>query len=85
LSIHIFPIISFMERKNIVGIRVKQARREAKPPITQSDLVARLELQGINMSQAGISKIEIGLREVTDIEAKALADALKVSVGWLYE
>ena len=74
----------FVDKKNTVGPRVKLARRTTKPPMSQADLVARLEILGLNMSQSGISKIEIGLREVTDIEVQTLAKALKVSIAWLY-
>ena len=72
-----------MEKKNIVGDRVKHARKKAKPPITQLDLLARLQLLGIKIDQSAISKIESGQRPVTDIEVVALAKALKVSVAWL--
>ena len=70
--------------KNIVGARVKQARKGAKPQITQLDLVARLQLLGLSIDQSGLSKIENGQRPVTDIEVAALAEALKVSVAWLF-
>lgn len=69
--------------KNIVGKRVVQARKEAKPPITQSDLAARLEILGMKIDQTGISKIENGQRPVSDAEVVALAKALKVTVVWL--
>ena len=69
--------------KNIVGPRVREARRKAKPPITQKDLAARLEVLGLEIDQAKISKIEQDIRPVLDYEVVALASALKVSVGWL--
>ena len=55
----------------------------AKPPITQLDLVARLQLAGLSIDQSGLSKLENGQRPVTDIEVTALAKALKVSTAWL--
>ena len=73
-----------MEKRNIVGDRVRQARISAKPPITQMDLVARLQVQGIRIDRSGLSKVETGHRPVTDIEAVGFAKALKVSVSWLY-
>lgn len=78
-------IISFVEKKNIVGERVRKARKSAKPPITQKDLVARLQLQNMNIDQSGLSKLENGQRPVSDIEVVAIAKALKVSVKWLVE
>ena len=72
-----------MKKKNVVGAHVRQARKAAKPPITQVDLVARLQLLGVMIDQSSISKIESGQRPVLDIEVVALAKALKVSVEWL--
>jgi transcriptional regulator with XRE-family HTH domain len=72
-----------VKQKNIIGDRVQQARKAAKPPITQTDLVARLEVQGMKVDQSVISKIESGQRPVFDFEVVALAKVLKVSVGWL--
>ena len=72
-----------MGRRNIIGGRVRKARMAAKPPITQIDLVARLQLLGAMMDQSTLSKIENDQRPVTDIEVVAFAKALKVSVAWL--
>ena len=68
-----------------MGSRVRQARRAAKPRITQRDLMARLQVLGMVIDQSGLSKIENGQRPVSDIEVIALAKALKVSVAWLLE
>ena len=74
-----------MEKRNIVGARVRKARKAARPSITQTDLVARLQLLGIVIDQSGVSKIENGQRPVSDVEVVALAKALKVSAAWLLE
>lgn len=66
-----------------MGERVKEARKAAKPLITQSDLVARLQAEGLAIDQSKLSKLENGQRPVSDIEIVALAKALKVSVAWL--
>jgi transcriptional regulator with XRE-family HTH domain len=73
----------FLVIKNIIGERVRQARKSAKPPITQLDLVARLQTAGIRIDQSGLSKLESGRRPVSDIEVVELAKALRVEVGWL--
>jgi hypothetical protein len=71
-------------KTNIVGERVREARLNAKPPITQEDLVARLQVQGLEyMDQAKISRIENRTRPVYDYEVVRLASALDVSVNWL--
>ncbi|MFC1924055.1 helix-turn-helix domain-containing protein [Chloroflexota bacterium] len=74
-----------MEAKNIVGSRVVEARKIAKPRITQQDLIARLQVQGMMIEQSALSKIEHGQRPVTDIEVVALARALKVPTAWLLQ
>ncbi len=81
----ISSIILLVEKRNIVGIRVRQARKAAKPPITQSDLIARLQLLDMNIDQSGLSKIENGQRPVSDIEVVAFAKALKVTEECIYE
>ena len=74
-----------MEKKNLVGGRVRQTRKKAKPSITQSELVARLQVLGMKIDQSGLSKLEGGRRPVFDTEVVALAEALKVTIAWLLE
>ena len=71
--------------KNIVGKRVHEARRKFKPPLSQAELAARLELDGWKISRGTLSKIEAGIRQVTDFEVMALARTLKVSPEWLLD
>jgi transcriptional regulator with XRE-family HTH domain len=71
-------------KANIVGHRVRDARLKAKPPITQEDLAARLQVQGLTyIDQAKVSRIENGDRPVYDYEVVALAKVLGVSINWL--
>lgn len=72
-------------QRNTVGKRVREARMSARPPITQRDLVARLQVLGLTIEQSAISKIEHGTRPVLDFEVVTLAKALRVSVAWLLE
>jgi HTH-type transcriptional regulator, cell division transcriptional repressor len=69
--------------RNIVGPRVKEARQRNEPPLTQSELSARLQLQGWDLQRTGVAKIELGIRQITDIELVMLANTLNVSVSWL--
>ncbi|RMD00270.1 helix-turn-helix domain-containing protein [Clostridium autoethanogenum] len=69
--------------KNLIGDKVKFARLKSKPKITQNDLLARLEIRGIELEKTAISKIESKTRPVTDKELVAIADALDVSILWL--
>ena len=69
--------------QNLVGERVKQARSETNPPLTQIGLSKKLSKLGVNIDRAGIAKIETGIRGVLDFELLALAKALEVKVAWL--
>ena len=72
-----------MVRRNIIGQRVRLARERTKPLVTQADLAARLQIEGLRLERITISKIETGYREVTDVETVAIAKALGVTVNWL--
>lgn len=69
--------------KNIIGERVREARKKSTPPLTQQDLSARLAVIGFNIDRVSISKIEAGDRFVADYEVVAIAQVLNVSLNWL--
>ena len=74
-------IYDYNGKKNICGDRVHEAR--CKKRLTQSDLAARLQIEGIIIERDSVSRIEIGTRFVADYELKALAKILEVDVDWL--
>ena len=74
-------IYDYNGKKNICGNRVHEAR--CKLRLTQSDLAARLQVNGIIMERDSVSRIEIGTRFVADYELRELAKILGVSVAWL--
>ena len=49
----------------------------------QTELLAQLQLSGVDMSIPALSLLEGQKRPVSDIELNALADILHVSVNWL--
>lgn len=51
--------------------------------MTQSDLAAQIQIQGVTMERDSISRIEIGTRFVTDYELKIFSEVLGVSMEWL--
>ena len=71
--------------KNIVGRRVQEARQKFRPPLSQEALAVRLELDGWKISRGTLSKIEAGIRQVTDFEVMVLARTLKVPPEWLQD
>ena len=67
--------------RNLVGARVTQARLAMG--MKQVELLAKLQLAGVDLSVPALSLLEGQKRPVTDIELVALADILHVSVDWL--
>lgn len=74
-------IYDYQGRKNICGERVHEAR--CKNRLSQADLAARLQIQGITIERDSVSRIEIGTRFVADYELMVLSEILGVSVAWL--
>lgn len=74
-------IYDYNGKKNICGDRVHEAR--CKLRLTQSDLAARLQVNGIILERDSISRIEIGTRFVADYELRELAKVLNVTVNFL--
>lgn len=67
--------------RNIVGARVTEARNALG--MKQVELLAQLQLRGVDLSVPALSLLEGQKRPVSDIELNALADILSVSVDWL--
>ena len=51
--------------------------------MNQTEVLAQLQLAGVDMSIPALSLLEGQKRPVSDIELNALADILHVSVNWL--
>ena len=67
--------------RNLVGARVESERK--RQGMKQKELLAQLQVNGIDMNASGLSKLEGQIRFVTDSELVALARFLNVSVDWL--
>ena len=76
-------IYDYNGKKNLCGNRIREARLRQR--LSQYDLAARLQTQGILIEQDSISRIEIGTRFVADYEVKVLAKVLNVPLDWLLE
>lgn len=66
---------------NIIGEKVEKQRKAIG--MKQKDLLAQLQVRGIDLNASGLSKLEGQLRGVADYELKAIAESLDVSVNWL--
>ncbi len=67
--------------RNLIGARVELARKHLG--MKQKELLAQLQVNGVDMNASGLSKLEGQIRYVTDFELVALANILSVSVNWL--
>jgi transcriptional regulator with XRE-family HTH domain len=74
-------IYDYNGKKNICGARIHEARCRLR--LTQSDLAARLQVNGIIMERDSVSRMEIGTRFVADYELRELSKILGVTVNWL--
>lgn len=76
-------IYSYRGKKNLCGDKIREAR--LKQRLSQSDLAAKIQIEGVTLERDSISRIEIGTRFVTDYELKIFARVLRVNVEWLLE
>ena len=53
--------------------------------LSQTDLAARMQVEGVLIERDSISRIEIGARFVPDYELPVFAKVLNVSVDWLLD
>jgi len=74
-------IYDFNGKKNICGERVKAARKKLN--LSQEDLAAKLQLEGVIIERDSVSRIEIGTRFVADYEILILSKVLKVTPEYL--
>lgn len=70
--------------RNIIGNKVKEARKLHRPELTQAQLAILLQMDGWIVDRFIISKIERGERQVTDLEVVAIAKALGINIGFLF-
>ena len=74
-------IYDFEGAKNISGYRIHQVRTTMR--LSQADLAARMQVNGVTIEREAISKIETGDRFVADYELLTFAKVFGVSMEWL--
>lgn len=74
-------IYDFNGSKNICGPKIKEARK--KCGLSQEELAAKLQVEGVNIERDSVSRIEIGTRFVADYELLILCKILNVSPEYL--
>ncbi|WP_297632903.1 helix-turn-helix transcriptional regulator [uncultured Clostridium sp.] len=72
-----------MNNRNIIGDNIKKIRKSTN--LTQEQLTAKLQVNGLEIDRPMLSKIESKKREVLDYEIKAIAEALMVPIQSLFD
>lgn len=67
--------------KNICGANIERIRKAQG--LKQSALISKMQLLGVDINPSSMSKLEGQTRIATDIELKAIATALGVSIDEL--
>ena len=76
-------IYSYKGKRNVCGEKIRAMRIKSR--MSQSDLAARLQVEGVMMERDSISRIESGTRFVADFELCIFAQVFGVEVGSLLE
>lgn len=76
-------IYDYDGRKNISGDRIHQLRTSRR--LSQAELAARMQVNGVVIEREAISKIETGDRFVTDYELMTFAKVFGVTMDLLIE
>ena len=74
-------IYDFDGKKNICGARIKEARKKLN--LSQENLAAKLQIEGVIIERDSVSRIEIGTRFIADYELRALCKILNVTPEYL--
>ena len=74
-------ILTFNEGHNVAGPGIKRLRKQRG--LTQEQVAAQMQVEGIQVDQKAISRIESGDRVITDYEIMMLARILGTSVDQL--
>ena len=69
--------------KNLVGPRVRQLRKAAG--LSQEQLMAKLQLLGMDSERGVVKRIENGDRAVNDLELRLLSQFFHVSYDYLID
>ncbi|MDO4315129.1 MAG: helix-turn-helix transcriptional regulator [Oscillospiraceae bacterium] len=71
----------YLGKNNVSGDRIRELRLRAR--LSQSDLAAKMQTEGVVIEQDSISRIESGSRLVTDFELLVLARIFNTTADWL--
>lgn len=71
-----------MKKRNIIGDNVRRLRKEQK--LTQEELTAKLQTEGLDIDRPMLTRIELNQREVYDYEVLGISNALNIPIKELF-
>lgn len=71
-----------MKKRNIIGDNVRSLRK--KQNLTQEELTAKLQIEGLDIDRPMLTRIELNQREVYDYEVLGISRALNISIEKLF-
>ncbi len=74
-------IYAFNGKSNLCGEEIRSLREKKR--LSQEQLAARMQVEGVQINQKAVSRIETGDRVVPDYEVLTFARVLGVEVGRL--
>lgn len=75
-------IYDYNGKANIVGPMIREAR--TRQHLTQDELAIKMQLENIEISQKGVSRIEKQERFVADFELRVFCKVLKLDINDLF-
>ncbi len=72
---------TYKGKGNISGDRIRELRQKAR--LSQSALAAKMQVRGVLIDQDAISRVERGLRIVTDYELLTLSKIFDAPIDWI--
>lgn len=72
-----------MKKRNLVGANLKKIR--LRNGLSQEQLIAQLNLLGLDLDRTSLSRVENQNREVYDYELVYFSKALKINIVDLYD
>ena len=74
-------IYDYNGKKNISGNRIREVRLRRR--LTQEELAAKMQLEGVLLERDSVSRIEIGTRFVSDDGLLVFDEVVGVPANWL--
>ena len=71
-----------MKKRNIIGDNVRRFRKEQN--LTQEELTAKLQTEGLDIDRPMLTRIELKQREVYDYEALGISNVLNIPIEELF-